>query len=222
MDKRKLYRNIAKRAGIIAPEIEYYRERKAYSIGITIKTPDGKGFYAPSIGLYESPQDAEGRIADDLKAFLEKHPEAREKVTISYKSVTKQTPKQASRELLQRLLAGEGNLALNAEVQRMAKATLEYLEKLETLRPKPKATGIYRSLYPNQKKKALKWKQPIARQAPIYTFEVDCPYCGRHVTMERFSPREPQHCGQDECYTLHERELARVRKQRQRAREKGS
>jgi hypothetical protein len=222
MDKRRLYRNIAKKAGIEDPQVEYIARRKAYAIGIEMAMPRG-GFSVRDIGVYETPQDAESRIAEDLKSFLQKYPEAQSKVTVSYNTVTQietLSPKEASRELLNRLLTGEGSLTLDAHLQQMAKTTLEYLEKLEAPRVRRKAKGRYRSRS-FEPKKSIEWEQPDAREAPVYFFEVDCPYCGRHVSLERFSPREPQHCGQPECYTKHERELARVRKQRQRAREKG-
>jgi hypothetical protein len=222
MDKRKLYRDIAKRVGIKAPQVEYIAKRKAYAIGIEMAMPRG-GFSVRDIGVYETPQDAEARLKDDLRAFLQKYPEAKSKVTLLYENVTKAkplTPKEASRELLNRLLAGQGSIALNEQLRQMAEITLEYLEKLEAPRAQRKAKGTYRNRVFGEKK-PIQWEQPDAREAPVYRFEVDCPYCGRHVSMERFSPREPQHCGQPECYTLHERELARVRKQRQRAREKG-
>lgn len=223
MDKRRLYRDIAKRAGIKDPAIEYHRERKAYSIGIELKTPSG-GYAAYGVGLYYSPQEAEARVADDLKVFLKKHPEASEKVTLSYNTVTTVdaiTPKQASRVLLENLLAQQETLSPH-EVQELAQRTLEYIEKLEAPRVKERASGKYRSRVPGLKKKPIVWEQPGARQAPVYEFEVDCPYCGRHVSMERFSPHEPRHCGQEGCYQEHERELGKERQRRWRERHKGS
>jgi hypothetical protein len=221
MDKRRLYRKIAKKAGIKDPQVEYIPKLKGYGIGIEMAMPRG-GFSVRDIGVYESPQEAEARIVEDLKAFLQKYPEAQNKVTLSYSTVTQReplSPKEASRELLNRLLAGQGSIILDEQLRQMAETTLEYLEKLEAPRVKRENSRYHSRV--SGTKKAIQWKQPDSREAPVYFFEIDCPHCKRHVSMERFSPREPQHCGQPECYTLHERELARVRKQRQRAREKG-
>lgn len=228
--KRDEFRKIGKAAGIKSPEIEYIPERKAYTIGITIQSPDKKGFYAPSVGMYHDLKEAQENIKADLTRFLDKHPQAREKVTGLYDTVTLQEPRAVAKSFvvnwIKRGLGGGLFDLLNEGY------TLEDIEEIigqiesimSDIESPKKATkrvkkSSYKSILPDAEKAAITWEQPEERLAPVYHFEITCPYCGSHVSLERFSPKSPAHCGADSCQEKHERELARIRKQRQRARQ---
>jgi myo-inositol-1-phosphate synthase len=125
---RTLYKGIAKAAGILAPEIEYHPKRKAYSIGIELKVTSG-GFAVHDIGIYQSPEEAQERIAEDLKKFLRKYPDAAAKVSV-LPEIFVATPREIAHNLLHQLAEGQ-SLPVTDETRRLAKVALEYLKSLE-------------------------------------------------------------------------------------------
>lgn len=215
---------IAKQAGIVTCDVTYERHLKSYAIRITVPLKQGKGFTDAAVGVYTSPEEAATRIDDDLLAFLDKEPAAWDKVSLSYDDVMQERQRAALAlgwEMLQAI--AEGNLhLLKQEHRAAATAILDEVARLQAHSPAlaRKAKGTYKSRLPNQPKKPIEWEQPDSRQHPVYVFEITCPYCGTHATLERHSPREPRHCGAQACEEEHTRILARERKRRQRLRRK--
>jgi hypothetical protein len=236
MTLRKEYSRIAKDAGIAYPTIEYERQLQAYSICIMIPNPSQSdhntgGYIAATVGTYSSVDEAREKIDSDLLKFVRKYPAALDMVTSTYANRIK--AQQAFTETydtvtednagalltaLLKLISTSSTLDLTPSHREAAKQGLQYIRDLKAKLPPEVAQGNYHSRYPDQPKQPIDWQQPQARQHPVYVFEVDCPYCGKSVTLERYSPREPQHCGEDTCEQEHQRLLARERKRRQRQR----
>jgi hypothetical protein len=215
MSKRD-FQKLAKETGIQAPQVEYNKQSKEYIIRMTIPNPDRAGYINPIIGAYATIEDAQERITDDLRAFVQKYPSAQDKITIRYKTVTiSEIDNQAMVMLLKRLIHSKGKLTITNEDRIIAQAIIEAL-------PPDRASGDYQSVHPDQDKHPVEWSQPKAKQTPIWQHAVDCPYCGSHEIIETYSPRTPKHCSQDACAEEHIRNLARERKRRQREREKAS
>lgn len=220
MSKKQGFERIAKQVGIIRPHVTY-KPRMGYVIDIAdVPMSDRAGYTSLEVGLYQSIDEAKMQLADDIRACINRnladYPDILERVIEKYHPVTDDL---SERDITHQLLQALANDPAKAK---QATIALEYIQSLEskidadTVHPK----GTYDSKYPDIQKKPIDWQQPDYREHPVYTFEVDCPYCGQHVTLERHSPREPQHCGKDECATEHNRALARERKRRQRRRQK--
>jgi len=221
MSKKRDFDRLAKRVGIIRPDVTYDRLSKSYIVSIAdVKTIKRGGYTSLEVGSYRTIDDANNRLQDDIQACIERnladYPDIVERVTKQYHIVTHEL---SDRD---RAIQALESLLKSPKTKESAQLALDYIESLEaqtqadTVHPK----GTYSSQYPDQQKKPIQWKQPDYREHPVYTFEVDCPYCEQHVTLERHSPRNPVHCGEDACATEHNRTLARERKRRQRQREK--
>jgi hypothetical protein len=219
MSKKRDFQRVAKEAGILKSGVQYYRQSKSYIISIADNPlPEGKGYTTLSVGVYPTVNDAREHLPNDIQACvdhnLSDYPDILERVTERYHPVML-----SDRDITYQLLKA---LLNDPSTAQSAQATLQYIESLEsqiqaeTVRPK----GTYTSQYPDQQKKPIEWQQPDYREHPVYIFVIDCPYCGQHVTLERHSPRNPVHCGEDDCATEHNRTLARERKRRQRERQK--
>ncbi|MEL6309630.1 MAG: hypothetical protein AAFQ52_15925 [Chloroflexota bacterium] len=165
--------------------------------------------------------------------ILEANPALRETATAqeSHDNIYKRDA--STQDTLTTLLAeAENELAhLKQDATPTQSPHVQRLEQLlasirDTLPPLYAQTNQYKPKedYDHQPDKIdkLAWQQPLHRDAPVWVFALDCPYCGQHVMLERHSPREPQHCGDESCATEHKRILARERKRRQRRRENTS
>jgi len=224
MSAKREFQRLAKRFGILSPEVEYERRQKAYSIRIEIKNPGGVGYTNPAVGVYENLLLAEEQLEADIQAFLLRYPDAMDKVTERYHIVTRDEPPDIDNieQLLQALQNKNHPYYIDDTVARIASRAVDYIAELESDQPPKKAKGTYSSRLPEQPKKPIGWSQPGARQHPVYVFEFRCPYCGDDVHLERHSPREPQRCDKVGCAEEHRRLLARERKRRQRSRNKKS
>ena len=212
MSKRD-FQKLAKETGIQAPQVDYDKRAKEYIIRMTIPNPNGVGFTNPVIGVYTTIENAQERLADDLRAFIQKYPSAQDNVTVSYKPVTiSEIDNQTIVRFLNRIIHSKGKLTITNEDKITAQAIIEAL-------PPDRASGDYQSVHPDQDKYPVEWSQPKAKQTPVWKHAVDCPYCGTHEIIETYSPRAPKHCSKDACAEEHTRTQARVRKQRQRARQ---
>lgn len=223
MSKRRQFVKVAEQAGILSFSVTYERQAKAYAIRITVPLENDKVFTDPAVGVYTTAEAAQEQIADDLLRFLERYPSAWESVTLLYQDVT-QAQHEAALSLGWEMLEGIANADLRVLRFDHQAAAQAILDEVASLRDHPPqrgrvAKGTYSSRLPDQPKKPIAWQQPDARQHPVYTFEITCPYCGAEVTLGRHSPREPRHCGAETCQVEHERLLARERKRRQRARQ---
>lgn len=223
MSKKRDFDQLAKRAGIIRPAITYHRQSKSYIVSIAdVKMIKRGGYTSLEVGSYRTIEDANDRLQDDIQACIERnladYPNVLERVTNQYHIVTDEL---SDRDIAYQLLE---SLLNSPETKESAEIALHYLESLESQRQADTShpKGTYISQYPEQQKKPIQWEQPDYREHPVYTFDIDCPYCGQHVTLERHSPRNPVHCGEDDCATEHNRALARERKRRQRERQRSS
>jgi hypothetical protein len=221
MSKKRDFDRLAKRVGIIRPDVTYHRLSKSYVISIAeVKMTGKRGYTSIEVGSYRTIEDAQGQLQDDIQACVDRnladYPDILERVTSAYHIVTSElSDRDRTHQLLESLLDSQ-------KTKELAQVALDYIQSLEskieadTVHP----SGKYTSQYPDVKKKPIDWTQPDYREHPVYIFEVDCPYCGQHVTLERHSSKEPVHCGKDDCATEHNRTLARERKRRQRERAK--
>ncbi len=230
MSNQQAFRQLAIGKGILSPKIQYDRRAGDYTICITIPASDGVGFVDAGVGVYQTLAQAKDQLSDDIAKFLLRYPDAKDKVASRYHKATdsQNTFEQSNTDdrrastyqLLQALQNEEHPYYQDDLLAQLATDALAYIISLEAQLPPTTAKGTYESKLPEQPKKAIEWEQPIARQHPVYTFDLICPYCGDEVTLERHSPHAPKHCDKDECGIEHRRTLARERKRRQRERER--
>lgn len=237
----KLYK-LARKVGVKQFDASYNRSTKQWTVYSVERNPDGPGYVSYGIGVYLDYAHAKRQLADDWQAyqqgtqdpaedtFFDDMREASdayiasrlsEQVTLLYDIVTQSLDDTSDGQAVLYALLDTLRGVSEHPVVDAAQSYLDSVESVETHNvTKPAATGRYTSKLPDAPKAPIAWEQPAARQAPVYTFEVDCPYCQRSETLSRHSPRPPAHCGRDECQQQHQRKLARERKRRQRAREK--
>lgn len=222
MSKKREFIRLARQAGIVSPSVTYDRRAKGYHVAIgSIPNPYNAGYVDIEIALYDNLNETRDRIEADIRACIDhnidRYPDILKKVTITYEDVTL-----SDRDRTYQWLDGLSRDD-DSDTAQSAKIALNYFEVLEsqaretTRQPK----GTYKTtLTEPVERKPLQWQQPDYRNAPVYYFDLECPYCGRSETLERRRNRRPPHCGRDDCQQVHERTLARDRKRRQRARQK--
>lgn len=237
MSTRDKLHKLARKAGVKRFDASYNRQSKQWTVYSVERDPDGPGYVSVAFGVYMDYAHAKRQLAQDWQAyqngtlatagdtFFDEMREASDaylanrlgdSITLLYDYVTKSVDDASDGEQVLHALL---DTLRGVSEHPMLDAAIAHLDALESPQ-KPVADGRYTSKLPNAPKAPIDWQQPAARQAPVYTFELDCSYCGRSETLGRHSPIPPAHCGRPDCEKEHTKKLNAERQRRYRARQK--